>query len=297
MASDRPAREALSRAWIRICEAAELLATAIMARASKGSRSGLLSSCVIHAICHGFFWLTVVTIDAWTKTWFDERHPQELRSAVGCANNVAVEVCRRLSEMEIVAFSRLAHHYEVSRVLQCYQFGFLSAAFWSSTMFAMSVVMVIRKGFDDVSPNGRGLILGSILSSAFFGGFPSLVSIDDNIDANLSSYNAYDGIYNEINTYARTGQSVTGNHVDGSSFLHKVDLMFAALPAPRLQLDSRQVDVGKSRFFQLSKEMEVEPGVSAPASPARAGDARPPEGDTFAGQAGLTPGDASEDKR
>lgn len=296
MEGDKPAREALSRAWVRICEAVELLATAAMARASRGSKSGLLSAGAIHSLCHGFFWITVTTIDTWTKTWFDERHPQELRSAVGCADSVSVEVCRRLGEMEIVAFSRISHHHEVSRVLQCYQFGFLSAAFWSSTMFAMSVVMVIRKGFDDVSPSGRGLILGSILSSAFFGGFPSLISIDDNIEANLSSYNAYDGIYNEINTYTRTGQSVTGNHVDGSSFLHKVDLMFAALPAPRLQMDSRQVDVGKSRFFQLSKEMEVEPGVASPAPPVRSTEAGSLEGDSFMEQAGSA-GDAGEDKR
>jgi hypothetical protein len=263
VSAESPARAALGRSWIRICEAVEIASTAFMARLSKGSKSGLISAGVVHGICHCFFWMTVIVIDAWTKPWFDERHPLSLRSSIRCVASVGAEVCDRLNEMEIVSFSRLAHHYEVSRALQCFQFGFLTAAFWSSTMFAMSVVMMIRKGFDDMGPNARGLILGSILSSAFFGGFPSLMSIDDNIESNMGSYNAYDGIYNEIHTYASTGQSVTGNHVDGSSFLHKLDLMFAALPAPRLQLDSRQVDVGKSRFFQLSQELEAPSGGRA----------------------------------
>ena len=54
----------------------------------------------------------------------------------------------------------------------------------------------------------------------------------------------------------RTGQSVTGNHVDGASFLHKVDMMISDLDAPRIQLDATQMDLGKSRFLELSQEIE-----------------------------------------
>ena len=74
----------------------------------------------------------------------------------------------------------------------------------------------------------------------------------------------------------RTGQSVTGNHVDGASFLHKIDLMLSDLPAPRIQFDAAQVDLGKSRFLELSQEMEG--GVLTPAPTPPVTPSIPPEG-------------------
>ena len=114
------------------------------------------------------------------------------------------------------------------------------------------------------------MMMGLLCAAAFFGGFPALVSIDQNIESNLDAYNAYDGMTNEIRTYMRTGESVTGNHVDGASFLHKIDLMLSDLPAPRIHFDANAVDLGKSRFLELSREME-----SGFTSPAPASDSAP----------------------
>jgi len=266
----RDARSALLRAWRRVCEAIELWATNVMAVQSKGYTSSMAMALMFHAVAHVFFWTTVQSMDLWTDDWLQERHPSSQRLSK-CVGEVTVSMCQRIRELELVSTSRLRHHYEISRSLQSYQFGFLSTAFWSSTMLAMGAVTVLRKGFDDVTPGGRGFIMGALLSSAFFGGFPSLVSLDENIHANLDSYNAYDGIQNELRTYASTGQSVTGNHVDGASFLHKVDLMLADLPAPRIEFDTEQLDAGKSRFFQLSQELESMPGVAEPSESAVGG--------------------------
>lgn len=219
---------------------------------------------VFMMVSHGFFWSTVWVLDQWTSAWFAERHPELTLTALECLEKIPSGMCARLQEQLALTESRALHHYEISRVFQTYHFGFLSTAFWAGTMFALALVSVLQKGFDDLTSWGKGMMLGLLCTAAFFGGFPALMSLDKNIESNLSAYNAYDGISNEIRTYIRTGQSVTGNHVDGASFLHKMDLMFSDLEAPRIQLDASKVDLGKSRFMELSQEMEG--GVITPSS-------------------------------
>ena len=226
-------------------------------------------------VSHGFFWATVTFLDAWTLPWYVERHPQVTTTIAVCLESLPDGVCGRLIEHLTLVQQRAQHHYEISRTFQSYQFGFLSTAFWAGTMLALALFSVVRKGFDDLTSWGKGMMMGLLCAAAFFGGFPALVSIDQNIESNLDAYNAYDGMANEIRTYMRTGQSVTGNHVDGASFLHKMDLMLSDLPAPRIHFDAAQVDLGKSRFLELSQEVE---GGIAPASTPPVSVAIPPEG-------------------
>lgn len=215
---------------------------------------------------HGFFWVTVEFLEGWTQPWFVERHPpSSAPNAVVCTPEVAASVCERLKELLGLAESRAKHHYEISREFQTYQFGFLSTAFWSGTILALGFIAVARKGFDDLGGSGKGMLLGLLCTAAFFGGFPALMSVDQNVESNLDAYNAYDGVSNEIRSYMSSGESITGNHVDGPSFLHKVDLMMSDLDAPRIQFDATQVDLGKSRFLELSNEMES--GVTTPSPP------------------------------
>lgn len=217
-------------------------------------------------VSHGFFWATVMFLDDWTASWYVERHPQITTHINICLETIPEASCGRLVELLTMVQSRLHHHYEISRTFQTYQFGFLSTAFWAGTMLALAFVSVVRKGFDDLTSWSKGMMMGLLCAAAFFGGFPALVSIDQNIESNLDAYNAYDGMANEIRTYMRTGQSITGNHVDGASFLHKIDLMLSDLPAPRIHFDAAQVDLGKSRFLELSQEMEA--GVPTSETPA-----------------------------
>ena len=205
---------------------------------------------------HLFFWITVAFLNGWTSTWYAERHPEITTALLDCASEIHGGVCLRLQELAALTSGRAEHHYEISRVLQTYEFGFLSTAYLSGTLLALSLFSMIRQGFDDLGSWGKGMLMGFLCTAAFFGGFPSLVQLDQNVVANLDAYNAYDGITNEIRTYLLTGQSTTGNHVDGFSFLHKIDLMLTDLPAPRLQFDPDQVDLGKNRFMELSREIE-----------------------------------------
>ena len=242
---------------------------------------GLVAPTILFmAISHAFFWATVVFLNDWTTPWYAERHPSLTTSINVCIDSLPDGVCARLVEHLTLVQSRAEHHYEISRTFQSYQFGFLSTSFWAGTMLALGIFTVVRKGFDDLGSWGKGMLMGLLCAAAFFGGFPALVSIDENIQDNLDAYNAYDGIAAEIRTYMRTGQSVTGNHVDGASFLHKVDMMISDLDAPRIQLDATQMDLGKSRFLELSQEIEggmdeaaprsvpaPQPEIEAPASP------------------------------
>jgi len=244
-------------------------------------RVGLVAPTILFmAISHAFFWATVVFLNDWTTPWYAERHPALTTSINVCIDSLPDGVCARLVEHLTLVQSRAEHHYEISRTFQSYQFGFLSTSFWAGTMLALGIFTVVRKGFDDLGSWGKGMLMGLLCAAAFFGGFPALVSIDENIKDNLDAYNAYDGIAAEIRTYMRTGQSVTGNHVDGASFLHKVDMMISDLDAPRIQLDATQMDLGKSRFLELSQEIEggmeeaaprsvpaPQPEIEAPASP------------------------------
>jgi hypothetical protein len=227
------------------------------------------------AVSHAFFWTTVLFLDEWTLSWYAERHPVITTNINFCLDTLPEGVCPRLVEHLTLVQSRLKHHYEIARTFQAYQFGFLSTAFWAGTMLALALFSVVRKGFDDLTSWGKGMMMGLLCAAAFFGGFPALVSIDQNIESNLDAYNAYDGMANEIRTYMRTGQSVTGNHVDGASFLHKMDLMLSDLPAPRIHFDAAQVDLGKSRFLELSQEVE---GGITPASTPPVTSPIPPEG-------------------
>ena len=54
----------------------------------------------------------------------------------------------------------------------------------------------------------------------------------------------------------RTGQTLTGEQLSGAAFTHKVDTVFSELPAPRLQFDATQVNAGRDRFIQISRELE-----------------------------------------
>jgi hypothetical protein len=225
-------------------------------------------------VSHGFFWTTVTFLDAWTMPWYIERHPQVTTNIAICLETLPDGVCGRLLEHLTLVQQRAQHHYEISRTFQTYQFGFLSTAFWAGTMLALGLFAVVRKGFDDLGSWGKGMMMGLLCAAAFFGGFPALMSIDKNIESNLDGYNAYDGMANEIRTYMRTGESITGNHVDGPSFLHKMDTMLADLDAPRIQFDAAQVDLGKSRFLELSQE--VEGGITTPTPSVSV--AIPPEG-------------------
>lgn len=235
-------------------------------------------------VSHGFFWATVMFLDAWTLPWYSERHPQVISNITICLESLPDGVCGRLVEHLTLVQHRAEHHYEISRTFQSYQFGFLSTAFWAGTMLALGLFAVVRKGFDDLGSWGKGMLLGLLCAAAFFGGFPALVSIDQNVESNLDAYNAYDGMANEIRTYMRTGESVAGNHVDGPSFLHKMDMMLVDLDAPRIQFDAAQVDLGKSRFLELSQEVEggipttptpTPPAVSPPISTERADESTP----------------------
>jgi hypothetical protein len=238
-------------------------------RGSEGTEGGALIFFTVVFIMggHGFFWVTVDFLDNWTHDWYTQRHPSETLVALTCSAEVAEHICGRLGEHLILAQHRALHHYEISREFQTYQFGFLSTAFGAGTMLALGFIAVARKGFDDLGSAGKGMLLGLLCTAAFFGGFPALVSIDQNVESNLEAYNAYDGVSNEIRSYMSSGQSVTGNHVDGPSFLHKVDLMLSDLDAPRIQFDAAQVDLGKSRFLELSNEMEAGVAASPPAPP------------------------------
>jgi len=244
-------------------------------KGSEGTEGGalLFFTLMFMVAGHSFFWVTVQFLEGWTHEWYAQRHPSETLATLTCSVEVVEHVCGRLNELLLLAQHRALHHYEISREFQTYQFGFLSTAFWAATMLALGFLAVARKGFDDLGAAGKGMLLGLLCTAAFFGGFPALVSIDQNVESNLEAYNAYDGVSNEIRTYMSSGESVTGNHIDGPSFLHKVDLMLSDLDAPRIQFDAAQVDLGKSRFLELSNEMES--GVAAPSPPVRT--TAPPE--------------------
>lgn len=227
-------------------------------KGSQGTEGGALIffTVIFMAAGHSFFWVTVQFLEEWTREWYSQRHPSETLVVTSCVEEVGEPICERLKELLVLAQHRASHHYEISREFQTYQFGFLSTAFWAGTMLALGFIAVARKGFDDLGSAGKGMLLGLLCTAAFFGGFPALVSIDQNIESNLDAYNAYDGVSNEIRSYMSSGESVTGNHIDGPSFLHKVGLMFSDLEAPRIQFDAAQVNLGKNRFLELSSEME-----------------------------------------
>lgn len=237
-------------------------------KGSQGTEGGALIFFTLVFIMagHGFFWITVDFLEGWTRDWYTQRHPAAtLSETVACTSTVTEGVCSRLKELLTLSQHRAQHHYEISREFQTYQFGFFSTAFWAGTMLALGFIGVARKGFDDLGAAGKGMLLGLLCTASFFGGFPALVSIDQNVESNLDAYNAYDGVSNEIRSYMSSGESVTGNHVDGPSFLHKVDLMLSDLEAPRIQFDAASVDLGRSRFMELSNEMEA--GVSTTPRP------------------------------
>ena len=237
----------------------------------RGSEGGQVGSLIFFTVAfigagHSFFWITVDFLDGWTREWYPQRPPAStLADTIACTSTVADGVCSRLKELLTLSQHRAHHHYEISREFQTYQFGFFSTAFWAGTMLALGFIGVARKGFDDLGAAGKGMLLGLLCTASFFGGFPALVSIDQNVESNLDAYNAYDGVSNEIRSYMSSGESVTGNHVDGPSFLHKVDLMLSDLEAPRIQFDAASVDLGRSRFMELSNEMEA--GVSTTPRP------------------------------
>ena len=217
-------------------------------------------------ISHAFFWLSTGFMDHWTGDWFLQRHPLSGVVSVGCVPQMESPVCSRLIEQLGLATSRMEHHYEIGRQLQTWQFGFLSTAFWAGTILALGLFAVAKKGYDDLDAWGKGLLLGLTCAVAFFGGFPRLISMDQNISQNLNSYNAYDGITNQILTYMRTGKDLKGNPVEGAFFLYSVDQMFATLPAPRIQYDATQVEVGGLKFKEITQgyDPEAEPLVLLP---------------------------------
>jgi hypothetical protein len=229
-------------------------------KALLGGRLGIVLSCgVTTFVSHGFFWSTVKFMNSWTKGWYAARHP--VMAVDRCVVEVSTATCDRLVEFLTVTDSRAALNYEIARMLQAWEFGFLGTAYWAGTLMALMLFAALKQGYDDLGSWGKGVLLGLTCATAFFGGLPQLVSLDQNIQENVDAYNAYDGISAEIRTYMKSGQAITGNHVDGASFLHKVDTMIASIPATQLHFDSDKIDLGQSRFMELSQQVE---GSAAP---------------------------------
>lgn len=223
----------------------------------------VLPTGLVLLVAHSFFWATTWFMNYWTAAWLGERHPR-LTLPDRCIPDVPIATCNRLMEQLSIAQTRAIHHYEIGRDFQVWEFGFLATSYWSGSMMALVLFVAIKKGYDDLGAWGKGMLLGLTCSAAFFGGFPSLMRLDQNINQNLNAYNTYDGTANEIRTYMASGQAITGNHVDGASFLHRVDALLATFPASRIQLDAESVDLGGSRFMDLSKKIEGDLGVDAP---------------------------------
>ena len=207
---------------------------------------------IIMFISHGFFWVTVQFLQDWTVGWYAEMHPMVIEPSV-CVSSISKEGCSRLIEIWNLTESRASHHYEVSRLFQCYQFGFLSTAFWTGILMALVLFGVVRKGFDDLNPWVKGIVFGFLSSTTFFGGFPSLVSMDKNISENLNSYNNYDQISSIIENYISSGEGSDGKVIALGEFFEVISQKISESPASRIYFDSSKINAGKNEFSILAR--------------------------------------------
>lgn len=215
-------------------------------------------------VSHLFFWASSHMADSHTVGWWDERHPP-LRTLTtdACMPELSDAICKRYLDQGQLALSRAQHHFWIMRFYTIRNFAFLSTAFATGTAGASALVVITKSGWDSADSRLKGIFLGLACSTAFFGGFPSVTLLDQNMQDNLTAYSGYDDLVAEIRTYLATGQATNGNHSDPRGFAHYVDKKLMALNGVHISFDEKALGVGKDRLLDVVGE-EAPPKHSDP---------------------------------
>lgn len=195
---------------------------------------------------HAFYWSTVYIIDRETKGWRAERHPLDPMDAQLCEGKEQGP-CHRLLEQTEIAERRGEHHATLMRAYQIHYFGQLATAYWAGTLAAVLLVLIAKRGWDDIDDKVKGLFLGLTMSAAFFGGFPSLTKAQQNVQDNKKAYIAYDNLCVEVRSYLVADDRP---EVLPSAFVHEVDGKLQELNNVYFDLDESKVDLGRTRLLE-----------------------------------------------
>ena len=208
------------------------------------TRGGVLAFTMSLGSSYLLYWIIVFFLSSHTSGWLAERQP--LIPLTDSICDIPTPSCLRLVEQITMADSRAAHHFWIMRFYQIHYFGLISTAYWSGTMAGALLVLVVKKGWDDVEDKIKGLFLGLSTAAAFFGGFPGVMAATENIDKNKTAYLAYDDLSGEIRSYL-----VGHDHpsTDPLLFMQGVDLKLDALNGVYFGVDETKMDAGKSRVM------------------------------------------------
>lgn len=200
--------------------------------------------CILAA--HVWFWSTCMFIESKTEHWYEERHPEVALTTAVCdsweANKPA---CIHLVELSTLASARGQHHFWIMRFYHVRNSGLLITAYWSSTVAACFLVAIMKSGWDNADPRIRVMFLATTSAAAFFGGFPSLISAQQNIDENQAAYVGYDNVAMSLRSYL-----LVETHEDPVKRVLEADEELRKLNAIHLHFDATQVDLGKTRFLE-----------------------------------------------
>lgn len=237
-------QELLSKLWVKVQELAVYLCQwAIIAFLAAGIGS------------HIFFWSTCVFLDDHTQNWLEERSPLSAIDQEVCTGLEPERIpsCTRLVEQTVVADKRAEHHFHIMRFYQVRYFALLSTAYWAGTLAAVLGLLVGKLGWDQADDRLRGLFLGLSMSTAFFGGFPNISKSQQNIDDNKKAYLAYDNLSTELRSYLVAHDRP---EVAPEAFVHEVGGRLQDLNGIFFDVDASQVDSGRSRLMETTKEAQ-----------------------------------------
>lgn len=240
----------------------------------------LIPFSVVVFLAHMNFWMVLQAADWNTRLWWVERHPyshlsHSLEDGYLAASTSPTDMgklklpdlidykarcldhspesedaCLRVSKLTFQAESMSWHHFWIMRWYMNYQMAFLVTAYLLGTFDMAVVAVVLKKGFDNASGPVKAAVLGLSVSTAFFGGFPTVMSMESNIAANKKLYTDYWALWNASRSYALTGETMDGARVPPESFVHELDLAMTEINQVHIEVDASYINVSSSSLPQ-----------------------------------------------
>jgi len=125
-------------------------------------------------------------------------------------------------------------------------FGFILTAFVLGSFDVAGVILVLKKGFDDVSTATKGAVLALTISATLLGGAAAVLKTDANSDGNQELYTKYMALYNRGRTYAMIGEDMVWGDIEVVTYIRRLDKLLDEYDQIYVEVDSSKAVVPSS---------------------------------------------------
>jgi len=159
----------------------------------------------------------------------------------------------RLHNQRLDIAKRKRSHFEVMKYF--YVRYYVATQMFSilGVLSAGILIWIGKGGYANASHLSMAVFLLLSAASAYFGTFPTVFKMQENITKNRDLYAEYESLENELISYGITGESVKMEKRTSNEFIHYVDQRMGHLNSVTVEFDHTKVPVWRDKLKGLNQ--------------------------------------------